>query len=189
LRIRVEERVPVAQINVPRPRAGGGIELVVFQLDAAGYVMLPLDPRQRSVPLNQAEDQLPVLSGVNLSELQPGRRIESGRTQAALELIAAFTGSPLAGVVELKRIDIASPDVLVVTTGQGSEITLGMQSLDQQLFRWRGVQEAGLKLNRVISTLDLAVSNNVPVRWMEANSVPPAGPKSGKPQRKQKKDV
>ena len=53
LRIRVTEREPVAQVNVPRP-CPDGIEFVVFQLDADGYVMLPLDPRQRAVPLDPA---------------------------------------------------------------------------------------------------------------------------------------
>ncbi|MFO1478524.1 MAG: FtsQ-type POTRA domain-containing protein [Verrucomicrobiota bacterium] len=190
LRIRVEERVPVAQVNVPRPRAGGGIELVVFQMDASGSVMLPLDPRQRAVPLNQAEDQLPVISGINLSELQPGRKIESPQTQAALELIDDFAGSPLAGIVELKRIDISAPDVLVVTTGQGSEVTLGLQEFEQQLLRWREVQQAGARMGRVIASLDLAVSNNVPVRWADAGPVLPAGPKTtSKTLHKRKKDV
>src|SRR6185503_8916455 len=119
LRIRVTEREPIAQVNVPRPRPSGGIELVVFQIDAEGYVMVPLDPRQRAVPLSQMEDQLPVISGMNVSELQPGRRLELPPLQAALKLIEAFDGSPMAGLADLKRIDVSSPQVLVATTAQG----------------------------------------------------------------------
>jgi len=189
LRIQVTERVPVSQINVPRPRSGGGIELVVFQIDADGYVMLPLDPRQRAVPLSQADDQLPAISGVNVSGLQPGRKIESAQARTALRLISAFDSSPLAGLVELKRIDVSAPEVLVVTTGQGSEITLGLGNLDQELRRWQAVHEWGLKMNKVILTLDLAVANNVPARWLEASSLPPATPQNAKPQRPRKRNV
>jgi hypothetical protein len=189
LRIQVTEREPVAQINVPRPRPGGGIELVVFQIDAEGYVVLPVDPRLRAVPLNQADDLLPVISGINVSQLQPGRKIESAQARAALQLIAAFAGSSLAGVVDLRRIDVSAPEVLVVTTGQGSEITLGPGSFEPQLLRWQAIHEWGLRMNKVIATLDLAVPNNVPARWVEAGTVPPAPPRSAKPQRSKKTNV
>ena len=188
LRIRVTEREPVAQINVPHPRPGGGIELVVFQIDAEGCVMLPLDPRQRSVPL-QADDPLPVLSGISLGELQPGRKIETASTQAALRLLATFESSPMASLVELKRIDIASRDVIEITTGQGSDITFAPDHFDQQLTRWQAVHEWGLKANKVIATLDLAVPNNVPARWLEASTVPPPSGRPLKPQRARKSNV
>ena len=45
----------------------------LFALDLArvkrDLEMVPLDPRQRAVPLTQTEDQLPVISGPNVSEL------------------------------------------------------------------------------------------------------------------------
>jgi len=76
LRIRVTEREPVAQVHAPRVRAGGGIEVVIFQMDADGYIMLPLDPRERAVPLSQVDDQWPVISGISPGDLQPGRQVE-----------------------------------------------------------------------------------------------------------------
>lgn len=189
LRIRVTERVPVAQVNVPRPRAGGGLELVVFQIDTEGYVILPLDARQRAVPLDQSNDQLPVLSGINVSELQPGRLVESAQVQAALRLIVAFENSPLNGPVDLRRIDVSLPGVLVVTTGQGSEITLSPRDFEQQISRWQRIHEECLKLNKIIATLDLAVTENTPLRFVEASSVPPAAPRIAKPLRARKKNV
>ncbi len=189
LRIRIAEREPIAQINLPRPRAGGGIELVVFQIDDEGCVMLPLDARQRSVPLNQAEDELPSISGIGVADLQPGRKVESVPVRAALQLLTAFESSPLAGLVDLKRIDVSAPEVLVVTTAQGSEITMGQGNFDQQLRRWLAVQAWGLKINKVIGTLDLAVPNNVPARWLEASAVPPSTPHNAKPQRTRKRNV
>ena len=183
LSIRIIEREPVAQVNVARHRPDGGIENALFQLDAEGYVLLPLDPRQRSVPAGPACDQVPVISGIKRSELQPGRRVEIPQLQAALQLIVEFEHSPMAGLVDLKQIEVSASDVLLVTTGQGSEVTFGLQNIDQQLRRWREIFDFGQKLNKVIATLDLAITNNIPARWLEASAVPPSTPKAPKPLR------
>ncbi len=177
LRIRISEREPVAQVNVPSPRRDGGVEVAVYNLDAQGYVMLPLDPRQRATPLGQSTDSLPVVSGINASELQPGRRILSPSVQAALQLVMAFDQSPMAGVVDLKRVDVSSPGVLVVTTEQGSEVVFGLADLDQQLLRWHVVFDQSQKIGKAIATLDLAVTKNVPMRLVDASAVPPAAPR------------
>ncbi len=189
LRVRVIEREPVAQANIPRPRVGGGVDLSIFQLDSDGWVILPLDATQRSVPLNQETNQLPVISGINPSELQPGHQVANAQARAALQFVVAFDQSPMAGVVDLKRVDVASPQVLVVTTGQGSEITFGLANYEQQLARWRDIFDKTQKFGKAIATLDLAISNNIPARWIEASALPPATPKSPKPLRLKKKHV
>lgn len=185
LRLRVTEREPVAKLHVPRPDGRGGFEVGVFWLDASGHVMLPPDPRQCAGAL-PPEETLPVLTGVGLQELQPGRRLESPQVQAALELIEAFAHSPMAGLVDLHRIDLSAPEVLVLTTGQGTEVTLSGQNLEQQLRRWREIYELGRRQGRAVAWLDLAVGNNVPVRWTEQELGPPAAPKLPKTARKRK---
>ena len=184
LRLCVVEREPIAQISVPRPCAGGGVELAVFQVDVEGYVMLPLEPRQRSIPPSPAGEQWPTLAGLNANDIQAGRRLESLQALAALRLLAAFERSPMAGLVDLKRIDISAPEVLVVTTGQGSEVTFGLADPEPQLRRWQQVHELGQKMSKAIAALDLAVTNNVPARWLEASAVPPGNPKPPKPWKK-----
>jgi cell division protein FtsQ len=188
LKISVKERDPVAQVNIPRAGAADGITVTVFQLDADGWVMLPLDPRTCVIPLAQVSDQLPVISGLNVFQLQPGHRVESPQVQAALELIGAFDHSPMAGLVDLRRIDVSAPGVVVVTTGQGGEITFGLDHLEQQLRRWREVYDLGQRLNKTVASLDLAVSNNVPVRWLEA-AVAPSTPRTVNPIHIRRKNV
>lgn len=189
LRVRVTEREPVAQVNLPRPRPGGGVDVLVYHLDGAGYVMPPLDPRQRSTPLFQPEGTLPVISGVNPHDLQSGRRMESPAVQAALRLLDAFERSPMYGLVDLRRVDVGAADVLLVTTEQGSEVTFGRQDLERQLMRWREIHEAGARQHRALATLDLAVTNNIPARWLEASALPPPAPKPVKPVRTRKRNV
>ena len=181
LKISVTERDPVAQVNIPRAGAAGGIAVEVFQLDADGYVMQPLDPRLCVIPLAQVNSQLPVISGLNVYQLQSGHRLESPQVQAALELIGAFGHSPMVGLVDLRRIDVSLPGVVVATTGQGGEITFGLNNLEQQLRRWREIYDLGQRMNKAVASLNLAVFNNVPVRWMEAVAVPSASPKTVNP--------
>jgi len=190
LKIRVTERDPIAQVNVPRADGANGIAVSVFQLDADGMVMQPLDPRLCTIPLAQMNSQLPVIAGVNAFQLQPGRRMELPQVQVALQLIAAFSKSPMAGLVDLRRVDISAPGVVVATTGQGSEITFGLDNLDQQLRRWRQIYDLGASQQRAIASVDLAVANNVPVRWMLASSAPVSvTPKAVKPAKTRRKNV
>src|SRR5208283_5286795 len=189
LKINVTERDPVAQVNIPRASATDGITVTVFQLDADGCVIQPLDPRLCVVPLAQVNEQLPVITGLNVYQLQPGHRVESPQVQAALELVGAFDHSPMAGLVDLRRIDVSAPGVVVVTTDQGGEITFGLDHLEQQLRRWREIYDWGQRLNKTVSSLNLAVSNNVPVRWMEAVAAPSVAPKPVNPAHIRRKNV
>ena len=179
LRIRVTEREPVAQAYAPQLRADGrGCDMKAFQLDDEGCVMLPLELRQRAAPLAQPAAQLPTLAGLDPNDLLPGKRLESPQVRAALDLIVAFERSPMGGLADLRRVDLSVPGVLQVTTGQGSVVTFAPVDFDRQLRRWREIFDRGQKANLAIASLDLAVPNNVPVRWLDARAVVPMTPKS-----------
>jgi cell division septal protein FtsQ len=188
LRIRVQEREPLAQANILRLKAEGGLEVAVFHMDQDGFVLLPLEQSQRATPLT-IPAQYPVISGIDGAQLQPGRRIELPQVLTALQLITAFERSPMLGLTEISRIDVSMPEVLVITTSHGGEVTFSLSNLDQQLLRWREIFDMGQKAGLAIATLDLAVANNIPVRWLEASAVPPPPPKNSKPQKTRNKHV
>ena len=189
LRIRVVEREPLAQVYVPQGRPKGGYDMTLFHLDPEGFVMLPLEPRQRAVPLTEPLEQLPTIAGLNFTELRPGRRVDSAQVRTALQLVVAFDRSPMVGLDDLRRIEVSAPEILQVTTWRGSDITFSVRELDRQLRRWREIYDAGERKGKVIATLDLAVPNNIPARWLEANAVMPGAPKSTQPSRNRKKNV
>jgi cell division septal protein FtsQ len=172
LRIQVVEREPVAQITTTVVREGAPVRTVSYLLDAEGYVMLPLEPRQRAIPSTPAE-HYPLITGASFAGLSPGRRIELPQLHAALRLVAAFGQSPMAGLVELQRIDVSSPEVLMVTTDQQGEICLGLNDLDRQINRWRLLHDVGARQGRQIASLDLSVVENIPLRWQESSVLPP----------------
>ncbi len=178
LRIRVTEREPIVQVAVLRTNGPGEFEHVIFLLDGKGVVMQPLTPHDKVRPIGQLDHGLPRLLGLMRLDLQPGRRVELPGVQAALRLAQEFAYSPMAGLVDLKQIEVSSPDVLVVTTEQGSEVTFGLYDIDQQLRRWRQVHDEGLRQRKGhLATLDLSVANNAPARWLDPKIVPaPAKP-------------
>jgi cell division septal protein FtsQ len=82
LRLRVSEREAIAQINVPRLRPIEGVDYTVFHVDPDGWVMPPLDPRQRATTPNPTGEQLPVISFPHSDQVQPGRRIMAPQVPA-----------------------------------------------------------------------------------------------------------
>lgn len=187
LRIRIVERVPLAQIHVPMPGPGGGVELKTFHVDGQGYVMLPPTPAQRSSPAAPSLESLPVISGVPPADVQPGRRIESQQFHAALRLLLSFERSDMAGLVELKRIDVSAPEILIASAEPGCTVTFGLKDHELQLARWREIYRAARNMGKALVTVDLAVSNNIPVTFTDASLVPmlqKPNPKSPQSRRK-----
>ena len=188
LKIRVVEREPVAQCFYPRVNADGVLENVVFYLDPQGYIFPPLEAQQRGVPAPR-DPRLPVCAGIVPGALRPGRQVEAPQVQAALRLIEAFERSPMANLAELKEIDVATPNLLQVNTGQSCSLTFGLTDFDGQLRRWHAIYDFGRQLGKYVAWIDLSVANNVPARWLETDAAPPPPSKVGKPARAKKKHV
>ncbi|MEY4386986.1 MAG: Cell division protein FtsQ, partial [Verrucomicrobiota bacterium] len=165
LRIHVMEREAVAQATRMRPRQGGGFDAEAVNLDVEGSIFVPLDARFRSAPIPAGEPALPAITGISPNEFwNKSGHIESEQGLAALQLIQTFSESAMAAIADIKRVDVGSPEVLVVTTTRGGEITFSLRDFDRQLLRWREIQDRSLRYNKVIAALDLAVTNNTPVR-------------------------
>ena len=175
LKIRVVEREPVAQVDR-------------YFLDLEGFAMQPLEANQRSVPVQQGE-RYPLISGINPGELRAGRAVESPQVRAALKFLAAFEHSAMAPLVDIARVDVSAPDVLQVTTLQQNEITLQAGDFDRQLARWFLVHCKGQEQSRQIGTLDLSVSQHVPLHWIDTAAVPPNATKFRKTSPYKKKHV
>ena len=188
LRIRISEREPIAQFAFPQPRSVNLWDRGVYLLAEDGMVMLPLEPHQKAVP-NAAPETLPSLIGVPRNSLRPGRQVESPQILAALKLIEAFNRSHMAGLVDLKQIDLSVPNVLNAGTAQQSDVLFGFSDLEGQLRRWHAVHEYGQRSGKYIAWIDLSVANNVPARWLDPTLPVPPAPKSPKTLRPKKKHV
>jgi cell division septal protein FtsQ len=174
LKIRVVEREPVAQMQS-------------YLLDGEGFAMLPLENQQRAVPAPQ--EHYPIVTGVSANELRAGRQVESPLVRTALGFLAAFEHSAMAPLVDITRVDVSMPDVLHVFTAQQNEVVFRTTDFEKQLNRWYLVHAKGQEQARQIASLDLSVSDYVPLRWLESAAVPPTAVKLRKPSLYKKKHV
>jgi len=188
LKLTVNEREPVAQTLVTLVRRGGATDQAVYDFDEDGHVMRPLDLRWRTGP-PPVNERLPILVGVPPNVPPPGQQVTSPQIRAALALICEFDHSPMTGMVEIERIDVSQPDILKVTTTQKAEITFSLSHFDVQLHHWRLIYDQYQKWGKAIATLDLSISNNLPVQWVAAASVPPVAPRALKSPRPKRKHV
>ena len=188
LHLRITEREPVAQVRLHQRAANGADEEVIFQLDENAFIMRPLEASFRAAPVSSPE-QLPRILGVSAGDLRTGRRIESAQLQGALRLLMDYDQSPMAGLAEIESIDISTPEILRVTTNEKSEIVFSLEAPGPQLLRWRLIRDYFQQSNKAITTLDLSISNNLPLHFVDAAGLPPSVPKSLKPPRTRKKQV
>jgi cell division septal protein FtsQ len=188
LKLSVTERQPIAQTILTQVRPDGSKVEAVYDFDEDGFVMRPLDPHWRTAP-PPANERLPILEGVPPSEPTPGKQVTTPQILAALALVREFDHSPMTGMVELERINVSEPEILRVTTSQKAQITFSLGNFDVQLRRWRLIYDLYQKWGKAIASLDLSISNNLPVHWVAASSVPPVPPRALKPPRPKRKHV
>jgi hypothetical protein len=188
LKIRVSERQPIAQTVVTQQTTNGTYRQVIYYLDSEGFVVQPINPRWRAVPLTVPE-HLPIIVGLTGPELQPGHQIENAQGRAGLKLLAEFDRSPMVGLVELQKLNITSPEILQVTTSQNAEITFSLDHFEMQFRRWRLIADKFQTSGKAIASLDLSIANNLPVRAVAANTVLTLAPKTVTPTRAKKKHV
>ncbi len=169
LRIRVSEREPLARVLAPQ---AGGIgedtRIVSYFLDRDGFLFGWNSGEAWGYSLASAGLRLPIVRGIPGRELRPGREITLAPVMSALDWVARFKGSPMAGLVDIRSIDVSIPEVLQVQTSQGSLITFGHGRAEQQFRRWWHVHELGRKQGKIIQSLDLSITNNSPVTFLDA---------------------
>ena len=171
LQVRVTERVPMAQIWIwQRGRDHKEqFDCIRLQVDESGFVMPPIVGQSVVFPKHQSEWALPVIAGIDLKTLRtlaPGRMANLPKLKSALAVIREYQKSAMAGEIDLRVVDLSQPQIVRVTTGNGGQIDLSPNRLQQQFNRWAAIRAHGQKYGLAIETMDLSVTNNVPVRWM-----------------------
>jgi POTRA domain, FtsQ-type len=189
LKLCVSERVPVAQVAVLRLKPGGGTEPSTVYLDREGFVMMPLSPAQRTLVAARTNDSLPAICGLSLGGVMPGKKIDSAQVRGALQLICALQHSPMAGLADLRVVDVSSPDLLQATTGDQGKIVFSLNDPGQQLRRWRDIRDRAQQQGLAIASLDLSVPGNIPAVLVAAALTPANVPRTTNPQPIRKKNV
>lgn len=163
LLIRIRERLPIVAVE---PLSQNGLR-ARYLLDENGHLLLPLEPSSAPAEAVAAESALPILAGYHAQ-----RPTAQADTLRALEFIRTYESAAAGSLPDIRRISIAEPGVLVVTTDSSGEVTFAAHDYGTQLQRWSDIlrQLQELKESRTIQSLDLSVSQNSPIRW---NDTPP----------------
>ena len=171
LRIRVQERFPVARARVLDQQ---GIDFA-YLLDEGGHVMLPFESGQASAEVVETEAGLPLVLGAQGSFVV-GQATAHPGVRAALRLLVDYEDSPMPALTDVVSVDVSRAGELEVLTWLGSRVTFGMPDASGGFRRalgcWEAVHLDSASRGRLIGTLDLSVTNHVPLKWMEAPTEP-----------------
>ncbi len=159
--IRVEERVPVAQLQVAQRDRSGALLFI----DRAGMVMKPLRLGDGSVVRPQASGPLPVLQGLNLEDAPVGRTIESEQVYRALHLLDLLAQSAAGAMVQAVQVDLSRPQELRLMTAQHTLVRFATEDFSQQLRRLAAVLRWAQLRQKTVQMVDLTVSRSVPVTF------------------------
>lgn len=185
--ITVIERKPIARVLVFQRSAGGGLEPSSFYLDRQGMVIPPYARNLNPRAFDEAIRWLPNLAGIEGAQLRPGHKVAQREVLRALEWVAEFRESGMAGRVDVTTVEISDSGTLEIATAQGNHVTFSTRPFAGQFARWRTVHEYALRNSKRIARLDLAVTNYVPAKLIDLTNAPPSAlhqPRGESPNRK-----
>jgi cell division septal protein FtsQ len=159
IEITVVERKPVAwvssaQTNDPDKARHSHL------LDARALVFQP-----RNIP--HEYNSLPVIGGVELGDLEPGKPLRKAEVVATIELLHRVGAT---SQFKARAIDVSKGYCFVVTDQKNSQLTFGLDDIDGQLRRLMAVEGEATLIGQEIQTINLIPSRNVPVTF----KIPPA---------------
>lgn len=162
IEITVTETTPTAWV-VPKLSDETANPGQAYLLDARGLVFQP-----KHVPYEfQA---LPTIGGVQIEDLEPGKRIRKAEVNAALELLRRARDS---GSFKVMTVDVSKGYCMVVTDQRRAQLTFGLDDIAGQLNRLAIVQSETALIGQEIKTINLIPVRNIPVTFL-----PPTPPET-----------
>jgi cell division septal protein FtsQ len=108
---------------------------------------------------------LPVLTGIDLSQAAPGKKLESDRFEQAVMLVEALSEIPEEGI-QIRSVDVSKPYAVIVTDTSNARFTFGTKDLPGQLERLRKLLAHCHESGRKIETVNLMIQRNTPVTFV-----------------------
>lgn len=166
LKVQVYARVPVFRCYVweTDPMNLNEGQWVVRYLDDSGFVMVP---DELFYEVHAPERLLlPTLTGVaDKNVLIPNRYCKDQQVSRALKFLRLYKESSFFGFDDLTEVNISELGFIIARTAQYVEAVFDANSLELGLARWEAIYAYSTGLEQKIKTINLSVSNNVPVIW------------------------
>jgi cell division septal protein FtsQ len=165
IEIAVRERKPTAWLAAAPGEKSAGEE-PTHLLDASGIVFKPRHVAHEF-------KALPVISGVQTEDLEPGKPIRKAEVLAALELLKLTRET---GSFKVMSVDVSRAYCLVATDQKRAQITFGLDDIADQIDRLGAVRAEVAVRGQEIQTINLIPMRNIPVTFMQ-----PAVPEGDEP--------
>lgn len=175
LRLRVQERVPVARVRFRVNEPGGRLLARDFGVDSTGRVM-PLDTAVVRPETAAAWQRLPLLIGVPPGEIIQGRDLVSAQVQAVVRFLREYQGSAIRSRLEVASIDLSPRETLLVTTRQGPAVSVWSNDpagFGRQLARWNAIHLEQVQRREAYTHINLSTTNHVAVTLAAAPAAQP----------------
>ncbi len=157
IEVTVKERKPTAWLTATpgekKPNAAAPTHL----LDASGIVFQP-----RRVP--HEFKSLPVITGVQTEDLEPGKPIRKAEVLAALDLLSRTRENTS---VKVTSVDVSKGCFIVATDQRRAQLTFGLDDIAGQLDRLSLVRNEALLIGQEIQTINLIPVRNIPVTFIQ----------------------
>jgi cell division protein FtsQ len=167
LMVVIQERRPIAWIASADANKSGFNYDSAYLVDRRGIALKP----KGSAPEYMT---LPIIIGVDLSNVTVGQPIDKDPVKAALELIRDCP-EVLPSRFQIATIDVSKEYSLVVTDKQRSVVTFGTDDLLVQLRRLAMLLSYCERASKDLQSANLMAERNIPVVFNEP-AVPSAGP-------------
>lgn len=155
IEISLSERRPVAWVSAQPAVDVNKVERTHL-IDERGMVFQP----KRILPEYQP---LPVIFGVPLEDMAPGKPFRVAEVMSSLELLQRVRES---GEFKIVSMDVSKGYCINVLDQKGTRTTFGLDDLPAQLQRLAGIRrEAGL-IGQDLKSVNVMVARNVPVTFM-----------------------
>jgi hypothetical protein len=162
IEISVRERTPAAWV-VPKLSDKTAKPGQAYLLDSRGLVFQP-----RHVP--HEFQTLPTIGGVQIEDLEPGKRLRKAEVDAALELLRRARETAAFKVI---TVDVSKGYCMVATDQRHAQLTFGLDDIAGQFDRLATVQAETALIGQEIQTVNLIPARNIPVTFM-----PPTPPET-----------
>ena len=156
IEINARERKPTAWLAAA-PGEKSAASKPDHLLDASGIVFRP-----QRVP--HEFKSLPVITGVQTEDLDPGKLIRKAEVLAALELLRHTRET---GSIKVMSVDVSKGCFIVATDQRRAQITLGLDDIAGQLGRLGAVRGEAALIGQEIQTINLIPVRNIPVTFIQ----------------------
>lgn len=152
--ISVVERKPVAWVTSKLSK-DPGTSRHSHLVDARALVFQP-----KNTPHEYGS--LPVIGGVELGDLEPGKPLRKAEVVATIDLLHKVSAT---SQFKVRAIDVSKGYCIVVTDQKNSQLTFGLDDIDGQLRRLSAVEGEVALIGQEIQTINLIPTRNVPVTF------------------------